>query len=505
MRPAIVPARRHRMTAVRRSTFLALVAACGAPAQVTDGPNAAAVFAKVWTVPLSQYAQSNQYANSVTQLSNGVIVAAGADGYQPNACAPNVGGAWLIAVTPAGGNVWQKLYSTCASDSQVASVVRATRDGGLVLAGSDLSNAGCGLGCVLIAKLTPAGALTWQHDLTNVFGATLRDIRQTADGGYIAAGNVIPADSTTFNTNALLVKLSAAGAIQWARDFDETAASFPGAVSGGAANFSFGSVAQTSDGGYVLSGTAETHFATGYANALVVLKVDARGNSQWQTVYYSGEWGSAAAGDSLYRIFPANGGYVIAGAVETLVYPFARLFLLMQLDAAGNPLWQYGYGGVNGLFNVNLAASASATSDAGYLLAGLSDAFLSGPYTVYTGWMLKTDGAGNIQWQNAYTGTTSGGQQFNDVIQTADGGYAAAGYSYVGSGSYGGPGFFVVKTDANGRVGGCSCVVSTSSAPQTLDLVAYPAAFIQARDTALSPGPVSLQTKLTSVKPVTLR
>lgn len=74
---------------------------------------------------------------------------------------------------------------------------------------------------------------------------------------------------------------------------------------------------------------------------------------------------------------------------------------------------------------------------------------------VYTGSMLKTDGSGNVQWQNAYTGTTPYGQQFNDVIQTSDGGYAAAGSSYVGSPTNGGPGFYVVKMDSNGRIDTC--------------------------------------------------
>jgi hypothetical protein len=35
------------------------------------------LFSKVWTVPLSQYDQSDQFANSLTQLSNGGIVAGG--------------------------------------------------------------------------------------------------------------------------------------------------------------------------------------------------------------------------------------------------------------------------------------------------------------------------------------------------------------------------------------------------------------------------------------------
>jgi hypothetical protein len=48
----------------------------------------------------------------------------------------------------------------------------------------------------------------------------------------------------------------------------------------------------------------------------------------------------------------------------------------------------------------------------------------------------ETDGSGNILWQNVCTGTTSYGQQFNDVVQTSDGGYAAAGHSYQSDHKY---------------------------------------------------------------------
>jgi hypothetical protein len=89
-------------------------------------------------------------------------------------------------------------------------------------------------------------------------------------------------------------------------------------------------------------------------------------------------------------------------------------------------------------------------------------------------------------------------------MQTADGGYAAAGSSYVGSLSYGGPGFFVLKTDAQGKVGTCtSCSQATDTSVQPLDLQAFDATFNKGKP-ALTFAPTSMQGKRTSVSPISL-
>src|SRR5947209_6393533 len=110
-------------------------------------------FEKIWSVALNQCDQSDQWAQSITQLTNGTLVAAGADGgNQRNSCRGFLGGAWLIGVTPSGGNVFQKLYSDCATAAQWANFVRSTSDGGFILSGEDNSTALC-QPCTWLAKL----------------------------------------------------------------------------------------------------------------------------------------------------------------------------------------------------------------------------------------------------------------------------------------------------------------------------------------------------------------
>ena len=278
--------RRRGLAALLVVAAVLLVLGQPAPSLAGGQPQATATgtagpFNKVWTYALSPYAQASQTGESLTQLPDGTVVVGGNDAYQPNYCFkpshPFRGGAWLVAVNSGGGgNVWQKLYSTCASAAQSASVVRATPDGGLVLAGGDFDNPACGGGCGWFAKLSSQGSILWQHDLTGAYAAGAAALATLPDGSFVTAGNETTTPS--FALQALIMKVTAAGALQWSRTYDETDQSFPGAYSG--ANFTFESIARTSDGGYIASGIADAHFSSGYADVLVAMKLDAAGAVQ---------------------------------------------------------------------------------------------------------------------------------------------------------------------------------------------------------------------------------
>ena len=459
-----------------------------------------APFDKIWSVALNPFNQSDQWANSITQLTNGTLVGVGADGgNQPNSCKGFLGGAWVIDVTPAGGNVFQKLYSDCATSKQWATFVRATTDGGFIFSGEDNSTSFC-QPCAWFAKFSSTGTIVWQQDLTSFFGSGI-NLKPTSDGGFIGVGFGQP--SSTEPTSGLIMKFSAIGLPLWSKSFTETAQSFRGAVVNN--GLILNSIDFTPDGGYIVSGVADARFSSGFAHVLVLIKLASTASVQWARAYYSSTWGSWVPGDSLqYPVFPtADGGYVVSGTVQTLTYPFQTMFFLMDVDSEGRVVWQKAYGSTNGNSVRSNAISASATSDGGYILAGQSNIFLQ----EFDGWLVKTDAQGEIEWQNLYSGTEPTGSNsiaLNDVIQTQDGTYAAAGSSYVGSLTYGGPGFFILKTDAQGNVGTCmSCSQTTHTTVQPLDLLAFDATFEQA-----IPVPTFSASKMngkkTSVTPITL-
>lgn len=459
-------------------------------------------FNKAWTYAQSQYAQASQSGNSLVQLPDGTIVVGGDDAYQPNYCSkpshPLTGGAWLVAVTSdSGQNVWQKLYSSCATAAQSTSAVADSPDGGFILAGGDFDNSACGLGCGWFAKLSAQGAIDWQHDLTGAEAAGATGLATLPDGSVVTVGNET---TPAFTLRALITKITSAGSLLWSRTFSETGQSFPGAFSG--ANFTLESIHRTSDGGFVASGVADAKFDSGYANVLVVMKLGAGGTVQWSNAYYGTNWMSGAAGSSPYPILQtADGGFVVSGTAQTRTSPFEDVFFLLKLDAHGNVVWQRGYGGVDGTHNQSMEqGGAVAASGGGYLLAGQSNVFDQAD----NGWMLKTDGSGNIIWQKTYTGlTSSAGNGFNSVIQTSDGGFAATGESWTPDLTYGGPGLWLVKINSDGTIGSCGCAQNTTTTPQNLDLNVYPASFTAAASGLALTG-VDIKAKTTAVKPTTI-
>ena len=80
--------------------------------------------------------------------------------------------------------------------------------------------------------------------------------------------------------------------------------------------------------------------------------------------------------------------------------------------------WNRTYGGTNS----DYAYSVVQTVDGGYALAGWTWSFGAVSDDV---WLVKTDASGNHMWNRTYGGTSYDGAY--SVVQTVDGGYALAG------------------------------------------------------------------------------
>ena len=462
----------------------------------------ATTFDKFWVVAVSQFDQANQFATSLAEFANGNLVAVGGDlGNQANACKGFVGGAWTISTNQSGGNVFQKLSATCVSNSsQKWGTIRPTPDGGGILTGEDDANSLCNP-CAIVAKSDSLGNVTFAQDLTRFAASALLGITPSSDGGSITAGL---GEAVLAQPNSgLVMKLSSTGTPQWGQLFTETAQSFPGAVVNSGGGLVLDTINPTPDGGYVVSGVADAHFTNGFANVLTVIKLNSAQGVDWAKVYYSSNWGSFGAGTSRYSIIPTNNGYVVSGTLQGIAaqFVFPHLFFLMSLDLQGNIVWQKGYGDSK---NNADGTVAIATSDGGYLLGGDTNQFGSGGE--YVGWLIKTDVNGNITWQNRYAAGEPAGSNsdvIKDTIQTRDGGFAVAGYAYTGSLTYGGPAFWLFKTDSQGIVSGTCCQQATTSTVQPIDLQSFNAVYTQASVTPVF-MPITLRTRRTSVIPTSL-
>ena len=138
----------------------------------------------------------------------------------------------------------------------------------------------------------------------------------------------------------------------------------------------------------------------------------------------------------------SGGGYILAG--QTLSYGTGDSDVyLVKTDAAGDMVWEKTFGGIGG----DEALSVMETADGGYILAGRST--LSEPDqgsdNVY---VIKTDATGNMVWEKTFGGASI--DQGKSVVETADNGFAVAGYTRsFGAGS---ADAYLIKTDAAGTV-----------------------------------------------------
>jgi len=234
-------------------------------------------------------------------------------------------------------------------------------------------------------------------------------------------GYVITGSTSSFGageTDIYVVKLDANGNLQWTKTID-----------GGGGR----SLIQTSDGGYAIAGSTKS-FGAGAWDVYVV-KLDANGNLQW-TKTIGGE--KDDYGRSLIQT--SDGGYAIAGKTYSFGAGYADVYVI-KLDAHGNLQWTRTVGGPES----EEGNSLIQTSDGGYAIAGYTESFGAGGADVY---VVKLDAKGNLQWTKTIGGKNADGG--SSIIQTSDGGYAIAGYTE--SFSAGEADVYVVKLDAKGNL-----------------------------------------------------
>jgi hypothetical protein len=249
------------------------------------------------------------------------------------------------------------------------------------------------------ALVVHAQGVLWQEELGGTNYDLFTDVIITSDGGSVALGWTMSNDGDVTgyhaNEDVWVVKLNTTGSIQWQKTL------------GGSGDDRGYELQQTADGGYILTGfttstDGDISFTHGTVDAWLV-KLDSIGTLEWE---------------------------------KTL----------------GGSLWDFG-------------RSVCQTYDNGYFIGGYTqsnDGDVSGNHdttgNTYDGWVIKTDSAGNIQWQRAFGGTGNSGDGFYSVQQTLDSGYVVAGYANSVDGDvlgyHGGVGadMWILKLDTSGAV-----------------------------------------------------
>lgn len=374
-------------------------------------------------------------ANSVLQTPDGGYIFAGRTnstdgdvvGYAWGQHNPFYGDVWIVKTNATGTIEWQKLYGGFYNDAAIKII--NTTEGGYLFTGNSESSNGTVTGHIgnydyWVVKLNTTGDIEWQKNLGGTSEDLVRDIKQTADGGYIAIGH---SSSNLPNAHGMkevyLVKLSGTGTIQWWKAF-------------GGSNDDIGhSVSQTLDGGYILTGTTKSANGNFTVNKgmtdIFIIKTNAIGTIEWQKTI-----GGTKEDFGHCIIALADGSYVLSGATSstdgdiTTINRGSTDLWVAKMDTSGTIIWQKSYGGTTSEYYDS--CKIYQTSEGGFITMGTAysnDGDCVGAHSYNTGdvWTVKLNSEGNKQWQRCFGGR--GDDYGLNIIETVDKGYMISGTS----------------------------------------------------------------------------
>ncbi len=340
----------------------------------------------------------------------------------------------ILKLNSDGTIAWQKSYGGTGDDVDGISSIRQTSDGGYIVAAYTSSfGEGFDDGCII--KLDSNGTIAWQKTYGSWHGDFTSSIRETSDGGYIAAGDTWSSGAGA--NDYWLLKLNSDGTIAWQKTYGGSDMEDTG-----------GSIIQTTDGGYIIVSESKSFGAGNYD--IWVLKLNSDGTVNWQKTY-------GGSNDDLPQSIQqtTDGGYIMVGETKSFGAGNKDMWIL-KLNTDGTVNWQKTYGGTL----EDEAESVWQTSDGGYVVAGDTNSFGVGNKDL---WILKLNTDGSVNWQKTYGGTLEDGGA-ESVRQTSDGGYIVAGYTE--SFGVGGVDLWVLKIDSNGNIGdSCDMIASTNVTP----------------------------------------
>ncbi|MCK4364827.1 MAG: hypothetical protein KAW45_02125 [Thermoplasmatales archaeon] len=264
-----------------------------------------------------------------------------------------------------------------------------------------------------ISIYNPSEILTYENLMNDrwykTFGGSKNDwgysVQQTNDGGYIITG--ITRSYGAGDNDVWLIKTNSNGDEIWNKTFGGTG------VDNGL------SVQQTTDGGYIIAGWAQSN--TTYWD-FYLIKTYANGTEEWNNKFGGLDNDTANSCQQT-----TDGGYIIAGWTWSYGNGLGDGWLV-KTDSNGQELWNKTFGGTS----FDEFTSVQQTNDGGYIVVGRKDYHL---------WLVKTNNTGNKTWEKTMSEFSDG----NSVQQTKDGGYIVTGKT---SDSYDA---CLIKTDTDGN------------------------------------------------------
>ena len=343
---------------------------------------------------------------------------------------------WLVRIDSLGSLLWEKTLGGSASDYG-ASISKISDTTYYLLCDAssgegDISNDRFPNSADFwIIKMDNLGNILWDRIVGTTHNDTPEKIITTNDGGALALGfnGLNDGDKTKWYGmyDMWMIKLNSQGITEWEFTLGGSDIDFPN------------DIIQTSDGGYLVSGSAIvepggnlTCNMHGQADAVLV-KLDSARNIEWQHCY------GGSGYDGAIRIMELEDGYLFSGYADSndgdiSGWHGSTDIWLVKIDFFGEIIWQKCLGGSED----DMAYKVFITNDGGYQLFGTTrshDGDISGNHSSmgnYDIWAIKVNELGIIEWQQCIGGVFSE-YLFWGAVQNSDYSYTLASSANVNS------------------------------------------------------------------------
>ena len=251
----------------------------------------------------------NEHATSIQQTTDGGYIVAGYTDSFDGDVNEKIGyyDYWILKLSSDGALEWEKCYGGTEDDR--AKSIQQTTDGGCIIAGYSASSDGDvsenqGYADFWIIKIMSNGSLEWEQSYGGSDSDHATSIQQTKDGGYIVAG-VSNSDDGDVSKNQgdgdyWILKLRSDGSLEWEKSY------------GGSDSDHAYSIQQTKDDGYIISGESFSDDGDLSGNKggydYWILKLSSVGFLEWEQNFGGSDWEGA---NSIQQT--DDGGYIVAG------------------------------------------------------------------------------------------------------------------------------------------------------------------------------------------------
>ncbi|WP_405384964.1 hypothetical protein [Maribacter sp. LLG6340-A2] len=308
-------------------------------------------------------------------------------------------------------------------------------------------------------ETTFKGELEWVKNYGGSSDESAHAIIKTNDGGFAIIGY-------TGSINGDIHTKEAEENDYWLLKFDSNANLQWNKTYGGSKDDIGQSLAQTTDGGFIVAGYAMSNDGDATNNEGFhdnwIIKLDPKGNLEWQSSYgFSGH-------DHSYDIIEASqGGYFFAGFLDitsaradgtiekegSITSHGVGEFWGIKVDEEGSLQWRGYFGGTNN----DRAHSVVQSDDGGFVMAGFTesdDYDISNTNGSYDFWVIKVDAFGNLVWEQTFGG--EGIEVAYDIAKTSDGGFVVVGNTFSTNGdilfNHGESDLWMIKLDEDGNL-----------------------------------------------------